>query len=199
MLWLSAALPVVLFFNPSWLRCGAALLLVLRGARCAFELRGLTARYNDDTEKKEEDVRILQKTFPAVRCLHVSRRSGGGQDSGCQFSSQGCFVRFAKDQRKLFIAQRGQFVIFCVARPWIFEETGPSQQRLEENANRNAPGVQRIGRGKMVRRMRNSCKVEMCGCQPANFVFMIRWLLQSRHVRAESKRRWSPALARKYG
>ena len=61
-----------------------------------------------------------------------------------------------KDQRKLFIAQHGIFVVFSVARTWIFEETGPSQQRLEENGNRNAPSLQRIGRGKMVHRMRNS-------------------------------------------
>ena len=81
------------------------------------------------------------------------------------------FVFFAKISANFLIAQHGPFVVFCVARTWIFEETGPPQQRLAENANRKAHGVQRIGRGKMVHRMGNSCEVEVCGCQRRSFVF----------------------------
>ena len=82
---------LLLFVARSPLACPKVLWKALPGL-----LRGLTGRYNDQTEKEEEDNRIHYKTYPAVRCLLVSRRGGGGQDNGCQLSSQGCFVRFAK-------------------------------------------------------------------------------------------------------
>ena len=105
------------------------------------------------------------------------------------------FCEICKDQRKLLIAQHGQFVVFCVARTWIFEETGPPQQRLAENANRKAHGVQRIGRGKMVHRMRNSCELRCVAASGQTLSFF------EQMVAAVAPRpccRWGPALARKY-
>ena len=108
------------FFSPSWLRCGAGLLLVLRGARslvrelsrklcsrCAFDLRGLTGRDNDDTEKRRNTTASFIKRSQQFDVVHVSRRSGCRPRQRLPVFKPRVFCEICKVQRKLLIAQYG--------------------------------------------------------------------------------------------